>query len=166
MPLSDDCTVVVNSVAPDAWQETSAENSFSDPPEPGSQFFIANLGATCNGSTSDPFDGSFRLPVVGPTSLSCSTFENSCGVIPDDLADAAVFPGGAIEGTVCWAVKAEDAEDLATDDDPFSFGDVERVFLSLQEKSARNGEVLPEVDQPVENVAGGPCAHHSRPTSS
>lgn len=92
---------------------------------------MAKIVATYDGSTSDEFDASYRLRVVGPKSVSYSTFDNSCGVIPDEITDAEVFSGGTIEGNVCWAVKEEDAENLVMYDDPLSFDDVERVFLSL-----------------------------------
>ena len=131
VPLSDDWTIVVNSVTPDATDEVLAANSFNDPPEPGTQFFIANISATYTGRTSDEFGGSFRLRVVGPTSVAYSTFENSCGSIPDKLPDAEVFEGGTIEGNVCWAVKEEDTAALVIYDNPFTFDDIERVFLSL-----------------------------------
>lgn len=130
-PLSDDWTIVVNSVTPDATDEVLAANSFNDPPEPGTQFFIANISATYTGRTSDEFGGSFRLRVGGPTSVAYSTFENSCGSIPDKLPDAEVFEGGTIEGNVCWAVKEEDTAALVMYDNPFTFDDIERVFLSL-----------------------------------
>lgn len=132
--LSDGWVIVVNSVTPDATADVLAENSFNDPPEPGTQFFIANISATYEGPTSDKFDGSFRLRAVGPTSVSYSTFENSCGVIPDEITDAEVFTDGTIEGNICWAVKEEDAPALVMYDDPFTFDDVERVFLALWEE--------------------------------
>jgi hypothetical protein len=135
VPLSDDWTIVVVDITPDAEQMIMAENQFNDPPEPGTQFFVARISATYKGSTSDQFDASYRLRVVGPTSVSYSTFENSCGVIPDEITSAEVFAGGTIEGNVCWAVKDEDAEELVMYDNPFTFDDVERVFLSLDKES-------------------------------
>lgn len=129
--LDDGWTVTVNRVVPNARKQVLAENQFNDPPAPGTQFFLANVTATYDGATSEAFDGSYRFRAVGPTSVSYSTFENSCGVIPNELSSAEVFSGGTIQGNICWEVKSEDADDLVMYDDPFSFEDTERIFFSL-----------------------------------
>jgi hypothetical protein len=131
--LSDGWTITVNSVVPDATAQILAANSLNDPPEPGTQFLMANISATYEGPDSDSFNGSYRLRTVGPSSVSYSTFENSCGVVPDDLTDAEVFTGGTITGNICWAIEASDAEALVMYDDPLTFEEVERVFLALTE---------------------------------
>jgi hypothetical protein len=56
---------------------------------------------------------------VGPANVSYSTFEDSCGVIPDEISDREVFSGGTIRGNVCWQVLASDAANLLMYDDPF-----------------------------------------------
>lgn len=131
VPLSDDWTVAVLDVTPDATQLVLDENMFNDPPEAGRQFFMARITATYEGSSSDEFDASYRFRAVGPLSVSYSTFEDSCGVAPDEVTDAEVFSGGTIEGNICWSIKSEDAAGLVMYDDPFTFDDVERVFISL-----------------------------------
>ena len=124
--------VTVTSVTPDATSAIMAENQFNDPPSQGSQFFMAALEATYNGAeASSTFDGSFRFKAVGPTNVSYSTFENSCGVIPDEISGAEVFQSGTISGNTCWQIQSSDAAGLVMFDDPFTFGDVERIYMSL-----------------------------------
>jgi hypothetical protein len=122
--------VNVVSVTPNATQLVLDENQFNDPPKPGHQFFIAEIEARYTGADSGSFDGSFRLRVLGATSVVYTTFGNSCGVIPDNLPDPEVFNGGIISGNLCWEVPASDADDLVMLDRPF-LDDAGNVFLSL-----------------------------------
>lgn len=131
--LGDGWSVTVNEVQPNARKAIQEENQFNAPPAPGQRFFLISITATYNGDGSASFDGGYRLRAVGRTNVSYSTFENSCGVIPDELTNAEVFSGGTISGTICWAVDAEDSRNLVMYDDPFSFVDRERVFLALTE---------------------------------
>lgn len=122
--------VRVLSVTPNATAAVLAENQFNDPPRPGHQFFIARLSATYTGAGSTRFDGSFRLRAVGTSSVSRSTFVDSCGVIPDELEDPTVFSGGTITGNVCWEIPAGDALTMTMYDDAF-LEERSDVFLSL-----------------------------------
>jgi hypothetical protein len=125
--------VVVNSVTPDATSTVLARNQFNDKPKPGEQFFIANITVTYNGQGSGRFDGRYRLRTVGAASVSYSTFDNSCGVIPDELPDSETFSGGSLSGNVCWSIRSSDAASLVMYDNPLSFGtNQKRVFISLK----------------------------------
>jgi len=111
--------VRVVGVIPNATDIVLRENMFNDPPKPGYQYFIATVEATYRGAGSARFDGTYRLRAVGPANVSYSTFEDSCGVIPDEISDREVFSGGTIRGNVCWQVLASDAANLLMYDDPF-----------------------------------------------
>lgn len=117
--LFGDWDVRVVAVIPNATDLVLRENMFNDPPKPGYQFFIATVEATYRGQGSARFDGSFRLRALGPANVSYSTFEDSCGVIPDEISDREVFTGGTIRGNVCWQVLSTDAGNLLMYDDPF-----------------------------------------------
>lgn len=72
------------------------------------------------------------MRTVGPASVGYSTFENSAGVIPDEITDSEVFNGGSIEGNVGWEIKSVDANSLLMYDKPlFSYGDTNRVYMVL-----------------------------------
>jgi hypothetical protein len=129
--LYDNWEVRVVRVIPDATSLVLAENIFNRPPARGKQFFIATVEATYRGPGSSRFDGSFRLRAVGPSGVSYSTFNDFCGVIPDELPDPEVFTGGTIRGNVCWQVTAEDAGALLMYDDPFTLDAVPRVYFRL-----------------------------------
>ena len=129
--LYDNWEVRVVDVIPNATRLVLAENMFNDPPAPGKQFFIATVEATYRGPGSSRFDGSFRLRAVGPSGVSYSTFNDSCGVIPDELPDPEVFTGGTIRGNVCWQVMTGDAEALLMYDDPFTLDPVPRIYFRL-----------------------------------
>lgn len=131
--LGDGWSVTVNEVQPNARKAIQEENQFNDPPASGQRFFLINITATYNGEDAASFDGSYRLRAVGGTNVSYSTFENGCGVVPEELTDTEVFSGGTISGNICWDIAAEDSRDLVMYDDPFSFEDRERIFLALTE---------------------------------
>jgi hypothetical protein len=115
---------------PDATAAVLAENIFSDPPPAGSVFSIVRVRATRLGAGAATFSGAFRLRAVGSAAVVYSTFENSCGVIPNELPDPQVFLGGTIEGNECWAVPASEAQSLVLVDSPIT-PDRQR-FLALR----------------------------------
>lgn len=116
--LVDEWRMQVVSSDPDADAEIAAENQFNDPPEAGRQFFMVRVRATWAGSGSSRFEGSYRLRALGAASgVTYSTFEDSCGVIPDELEDPEVFSGGTIEGNVCFSVREQDVSGLTVFDD-------------------------------------------------
>ena len=77
---------------------------------------------------SDIAQRDFRL--VGSSAIIFSSFEQSCGVIPDDL-DAELFLGGMVEGNVCFEIP-ESETDLILFYDPF-FGSAERRWMRMPE---------------------------------
>jgi len=126
--LGEDWELTVVSVEPDAKAAVMAESTFNDPPAPGRQFFMATVRVTYVGTASEEFySGSLR--VVGQSAVAYDSWDDSCGSIPDELADRELFPGGTIEGNLCWSVASADIDSLALYD---SYQDSdERVFFSL-----------------------------------
>jgi Ca2+-binding RTX toxin-like protein len=127
--LGDGWQVRVDAVNPNATDAVLAENMFNDPPAPGKQFFIATLTATYSGAGSSRLDGSFRFRAVGASAVSYTTFNDSCGVIPNDMPDTEVFTGGTISGNICWQVTSGDASTLVMYDDPLL--DAQRIYFAL-----------------------------------
>ena len=134
---------VVKTVA-DATKEVLNRSTWNDPPGEGNQFFMVTVKAKFRGSGSTRFDGSYRMRALGPSGVVYTTFENSCGVIPDKLADPELFKGGQIEGAVCWEIVSEDADSLVMILDPDAFSDGKRVWFSLHDTSSGGTEVEPE----------------------
>ncbi|MGH2535267.1 MAG: hypothetical protein ACRDJW_23645 [Thermomicrobiales bacterium] len=120
-------------VVPNGTDLVMAENQFNDPPAEGRQFFLVTVTATYYGDESAAFTSSVGLSAVGASNVAYESFEARCGVIPNELSRAEVFPGGAIEGNVCWSVMSDDAGSLVMFSDSFfSFDDDDRVYFSLQ----------------------------------
>jgi hypothetical protein len=108
-------TLRVRNVTPDATNQVLAENQFNDLPAQGHQFVLVTLDARLSGSAADSetFWTGMSLKVLGPRALAFDQSQADCGVIPDDLFSAPeVFPGGRIQGNLCWDVRQAEADSL------------------------------------------------------
>lgn len=118
----------------DAFSLVEAENSFNDPPEAGYKMIIIRVRAK-NVSADDPadFDASFALRLVGSENVGYSTFERSCGVIPDSFSDlsSSVFAGGEVEANICFQVL-ENETDLALFTEFFLGDDDDSRWFAVQ----------------------------------
>ncbi len=104
-----DWEVKIVDVNKDAADIVAAENMFNDAPAEGRSFVIWSIEATYTGSESGTawIDLSWKL--VGSAGNSFGGFDDSCGVIPDDLFEKGeTFAGGVVSGNVC--VSAETAQ--------------------------------------------------------
>lgn len=125
--------IIVSDTEPNANQQVMAANQFNDPPEPGNQFFMAYIEAKYLGPDSTSFSSSFQPKTVGQSAVVFTTYENSCGVITDELPGfSELFTGGAIKGWECWQIPSADADTLALLlDDAFGRGGT-RVWFDLK----------------------------------
>ena len=130
----DHWEVAVTGVVPDATQAVLEENQFNDPPEEGNQFYMVTVRAKYLGPDSTEFGGRFRLRVLGDSGVVYTTYENTCGVIPDSLPDPELFTNGTVEGSVCWQIASDDAQSLVMFLEPGFLSDGERVWFSLNER--------------------------------
>jgi hypothetical protein len=127
-----DWEMVVTGLTEDAIDAVHGENPFNDEPAEGRQFLMVELEATYTGENSDSLVSSAEFNVVGPTAVAY-TFEDSCGIIPDELdVWADVFPGGTVSGNLCWSVRTEDVDELVLySQESFDFDD-EVAFFALR----------------------------------
>ena len=109
---SDYWEITVISVLPDATNAVLSYDHYNDPPVHGNQFFMATIRAKYLGTGSTYFDGGFRLRTLGLGGVAYTTFDNSCGVIPNELPDPELFTSGTIGGAVCWNIASSDADSL------------------------------------------------------
>ena len=74
------------------------------------------VSATYNGTGSSHLDSGFAMRAVGASQVAYTTFNNSCGVLPDpnlELEDPEVFSGGSVSGNAaCWSILSSDAGSL------------------------------------------------------
>lgn len=128
-----DWVVSVVSSIPNANDLVLAENMFNDPPAAGRQFFVVRIHAEYKGTESAVFAYSVSLSAVGATGVAYEEFDDYCGVVPDELSTAEVFPGAVIEGNVCWSVRTSDADTLVVyADELFAFEDDSRVYFAVR----------------------------------
>ena len=139
----------IRAVDPDATDRVLDHNQFNEPPAAGHQFFAATVRMTFTGDEPVRSNATFRLRAVGDEGVTYSTFSDSCGVTPDEVDDRTVFPGGTIEGDVCWEIRSGDADSLAAFDDDHD----PREFFSLVGGPAGD-EAYPTPDAPVGTTAG------------
>lgn len=131
--LPGDWTVKVVDVVPDGTEQVMSENQFNDPPAEGRQFFLVRLAMTNNSSAPSSYRSVARFSAVGKSAVAYESFDAYCGVVPEELPDAEVFPGGSIEGYVCWSIDSGDADSLVMfADSSVTFDQDDRVYFSLQ----------------------------------
>ena len=140
--------ITVVKTAADATKDVINENPWNDPPEQGNQFFMVTVKAKYIGSGSTRFDGSYRLRALGSSGVVYTTFENSCGAIPNEFSDPELFRGGQIEGAECWQIASLDADSLVMILYPDFLSDDKRVWFSLQDTSAGDTEEEPAATAP------------------
>jgi hypothetical protein len=128
----DDYAITVLSVTPDANDVVAGENQFNDPPAEGNQFYIARVEVTYLGQGSGDPGFALNFQAVGDRNVGYTTFDDSCGVIPESGLDAGeLFPGGSVEINVCWQVASEDVESLLMYVEPLFSFDAEPVWFAL-----------------------------------
>lgn len=107
-----DWEVKIVDVNKDAADIVAAENMFNDAPAEGRSFVIWTIEATYTGTESGTawIDLSWKL--VGSAGNSFGgAFEDSCGVIPDDLFEKGeTFAGGVVTGNVCVSADTSQME--------------------------------------------------------
>ncbi len=124
-------SVEVIDAARDRTDDVLAENQFNTPPDGEARFVMAGLRVTYEEGPElgSLFDLNFSA--VGPSGVVRTTFDPSCGVIPDGLDPLTdVVVGTTVEGTVCWVVEPGDLGSLTMILEAFL--DDQRLFLSLQ----------------------------------
>ncbi len=97
----------------DITQAVLDENQFNDEPPAGSVFAAVPVRVTYESgpAPADVFDLNFFA--IGPSGVVLKPFDQTCGVTPNELAAfAELFPGGSVEGNVCWATPSGDLTSL------------------------------------------------------
>ena len=70
---------------------------------------------------------------MGDGGVVYETYENSCGVIPNELGSyVELFTNGAIEGSGCWEIAASDVDSLVMIVEADGFFSDERVWFALK----------------------------------
>ena len=128
MQGTDGTETVVTGINNDAWQVVQRENQFNDPPEPGNRFYMVTVEVV-NVAGASPLNVSpLDFELLGDDRVVYTTFQHYCGVIPDELYGE-IYPGGMVQGNLCFAVGADEAGFVLIHSPDF-LG--EKRFLSLE----------------------------------
>lgn len=106
-----------------------AESDGNKGPGLGEQYVVARLSAVYLGGGSSSFGLDNDPSVTGRSKVPYTTYRDSCGDIPDEIAEYAdVLQGGTVIGNVCWTVQSTDADFLV-----MAVGDLESgaVYFAL-----------------------------------
>lgn len=130
-PTSDGWRLEVLEATPDASSEVTSESDANSDPRPGDVYTLVRVRATRTAARAASFDASIRLRAVGPSSaVVYSSFEDSCGLVPDEVPDTEVAGGESVEGNVCWSVPETAASALVMIDSPLT--EDEQRFFALR----------------------------------
>ena len=126
---SDGTEIVVTGIVENAWDLVRAENQFNDPPKEGNRFYMVSVAVNyVSGADSLNVAGS-DYSLIGDNRVVYTPFEDSCGVIPDEL-NGELFPGGQTEGNVCFQIETGDANFVLIHEPFYSFGGERRFVRS------------------------------------
>lgn len=130
--LSQEWRVAVIGVTPDATDLVMEENQFNEPPEDGRQFFVAMVSVENISNEPAYFPIDFLLRAVNASGDEYTTFDDYCGVVPDEFPYDDVPAGQEVSGNVCWSVAHEDAGSLVMYSDQFLDTYAEHYFSLRQ----------------------------------
>ncbi len=107
--------VKVEEVVPDATEQVLAENMFNDPPAEGRQFLMARVTVQYAGDEEPVtlIGAPFEFSLFGSRGVEYTRFDDSCGVVPDELDFfKELYKGGAVSGNLCWSVPSDEVGSL------------------------------------------------------
>jgi hypothetical protein len=129
---SGDLRVTVTGVNADAASEIMAQDDFVDPPAAGNRYVLIDLHVEHAGSGEETLSvsgGDFEL--TGSRNLVYDNFDNGCGFYSGEV-DGEMFPGGALDGSVCFEVPADETGLILILAPFFSLDDEDKRFLALE----------------------------------
>jgi hypothetical protein len=107
--------VKVVSVLPNATTRILQFDRSNSPPRPNFQFFMVTIQAKRTGKDPGYLHAGYYMRAVGPSGHEYSTFDDSCGSLPDpdlEIDDRRIFPNASVTGNICWEVRSSDAPRL------------------------------------------------------
>ena len=147
-----DWVVRVTNVDADATSAVLAASEFNEAPDPGQQYVMVDLEAAYAGGDVGTFWFDVSWSAVGPAGVVYESFDASCGTLPSDLSyGGELWPGGVLEGQLCFAVDASDAAELELFFDE-GFSDDTRRYFALRDGVGSVPGVEPPAVPPVDTA--------------
>ena len=116
----------------EAWALIEAENSYNDPPEDGMEYLLVKVQARYIGIShlSEAIDNlSFKS-----TGSENVLYDYPSVVLPYPVLDVSLFPGGEYEGWIALTAAVGETDLMALFQPWADWDDVNRRYLSLEEK--------------------------------
>lgn len=128
-----DYTVRVVEVIPNANDLVFAENEFNEPPAEGRQFLIVTVEVTYRGDAVGMPAVDLNPQLVGDRSTIYTTFNDNCGVVPNDaFLIGELGPGGLVRYNLCWSVVSGEVDSLILFIEPFFAFDANPVYFAIR----------------------------------
>jgi hypothetical protein len=130
----DDLRVTVIESDVDADDRLPALSEFDATPVPGTKSVLVRVTAEHTGTSDDEtveiYESSFAL--TGSNNVVYESFsDSSCGFL-EDTVDAELFPGGEVEGYVCFRVPVDETGLILIVEPFFALDDDARRFMRLE----------------------------------
>jgi hypothetical protein len=115
LAIGNGWTLKVRSALPNATGRILAWDSSNNPPPRGEQFYMVGIQARLGGRRPRVAQFDFILRALGRGDHVYSTFQDSCGSLPDpdlETDNRQYFPPATTTGNVCWSVRSNEADKL------------------------------------------------------
>jgi hypothetical protein len=131
--MAGDLEVTVTGANLDAEEEVLAISEFSDPPRAGQRYVLARVRVRHAGEGPETISvSSSDFKITGSANILYDGFgDSSCGFF-DGQIDGEMFPGGEIEGTVCFQIPVGEGGLILVAQPFVSFDDEDRRFIALE----------------------------------
>ncbi|MBI5290178.1 MAG: DUF4352 domain-containing protein [Chloroflexi bacterium] len=132
---SGDLRITVLSADLDAADKIADLSDFPSTPIPGRRTVLARVKVEHIGTNPDEtiqvYESDYKI--TGSKNVVYSSFDDgtSCGFVKDTL-QGEMFPGGELEGYVCFQVPEDETDLLLISQPSFTFGDTARRFYALE----------------------------------
>ncbi len=106
---ADGIEVRVTQIWQNAWPVIYQENQYNDPPDQGKRFFMVRVEVTNPLDSSRSVDASqYKFNLIGDNRVVYTQFNASCAAVLPEALDSEVFPGGRVEGNICFEIPQEE----------------------------------------------------------
>jgi hypothetical protein len=131
-----DAEVAIVEANLDADAQILAQSDFADPPAAGNRYVlvtvsVSHVGSADGNESLDVSTSDFKLTGSGNVIYDGFDQDTSCGFIEGEISGE-IFPGGELEGHVCFQVPESETDLILIAQPFFSFEDEDRRYLRLE----------------------------------
>jgi hypothetical protein len=129
-----DLEVTVLDADLDAAEAVRAQNEFNDPPRPGNRFVLVRVRVRHVGDGEETIQASTSdVKLTGSRNVLYDNFgDASCGAFLEGELRGEMFPGGTLDGLVCFQIPRDETDLILVAQPFFSFEAGDRRFLALE----------------------------------